>query len=39
MPAADPGRVRTYEELDGAEGGEVFYRPQRYTAEESLLRN
>ena len=36
MPAADPGRVRTYEELDGAEGGEVFYRPQRYTAEELL---
>jgi extracellular factor (EF) 3-hydroxypalmitic acid methyl ester biosynthesis protein len=26
------GRVRTYEELDGAEGRAVFFRPHRYTA-------
>ena len=25
-------RVRTYEELDGAQGREVFFRPQRYSA-------
>ncbi|WP_404800969.1 PilZ domain-containing protein [Anaeromyxobacter oryzae] len=34
-PAARPvgvGRVRTYEELDGAEGRAVFFRPHRYTA-------
>lgn len=27
-----PPRVRTYEELDGAEGRAVFFRPHRYTA-------
>jgi len=32
-PAASPARrVRNYEELDGAEGRSVFYRPDRYTA-------
>ncbi|HZZ85480.1 MAG TPA: PilZ domain-containing protein [Anaeromyxobacteraceae bacterium] len=33
-PAAAPGepRIRTYEELDGAEGRGVFFRPQRFTA-------
>jgi extracellular factor (EF) 3-hydroxypalmitic acid methyl ester biosynthesis protein len=30
--ANDPGRVRSYEELDGAEGRGVFFRPHRYTA-------
>lgn len=30
--AAVPGRVRKYEELDGAEGRAVFFRPHRYTA-------
>jgi extracellular factor (EF) 3-hydroxypalmitic acid methyl ester biosynthesis protein len=25
-------RIRTYEELDGAQGREVFFRPQRYSA-------
>ena len=25
-------RVRTYEELEGAQGREVFFRPQRYRA-------
>ncbi len=28
----DGGAVRRYEELEGAEGREVFFRPQRYTA-------
>ena len=32
--AAADARVKTYEELDGAEGRAVFFRPQRYTAEE-----
>ncbi len=32
--AANDARVRTYEELDGAEGRAVYFRPQRYTAEE-----
>ncbi len=32
--AAVPDRVRTYEELDGAEGRAVFFRPHRYTAAE-----
>jgi extracellular factor (EF) 3-hydroxypalmitic acid methyl ester biosynthesis protein len=31
-PAAVPARVRRYEELDGAAGRAVFFRPQRYTA-------
>lgn len=36
-PAAEAEqRVRTYEELDGAEGRAVYFRPQRYTAEELL---
>jgi len=30
--AAASGRVRKYEELDGAEGRAVFFRPHRYTA-------
>ncbi|BDG08814.1 PilZ domain-containing protein [Anaeromyxobacter paludicola] len=30
-PSAAP-RIRTYEELDGAEGRGVFFRPQRFTA-------
>ncbi len=29
-------RVRTYEELDGGEGREVFFRPQRYRAADLL---
>ena len=28
------GRIKTYEELDGAKGREVFFRPQRFTALE-----
>ncbi len=31
LPAV-PGRTRKYEELDGAEGRAVFFRPHRYTA-------
>jgi extracellular factor (EF) 3-hydroxypalmitic acid methyl ester biosynthesis protein len=31
-PANGSGRVRTYEELDGAEGRAVFFRPHRFTA-------
>ena len=31
-PAAGERRIRTYEELDGAEGRGVFFRPQRFTA-------
>jgi extracellular factor (EF) 3-hydroxypalmitic acid methyl ester biosynthesis protein len=30
--ANEPPRLRKYEELDGAEGRAVFFRPQRYTA-------
>ena len=32
VPSTAAVRVRTYEELDGAEGREVFFRPHRYTA-------
>src|SRR5512138_2883310 len=32
VPSTAAARVRTYEELDGAEGREVFFRPHRYTA-------
>ena len=28
--------LRTYEELDGAQGREVFFRPQRYRAQDLL---
>ncbi len=31
-PVNGSSRVRTYEELDGAEGRAVFYRPHRFTA-------
>ena len=27
-------RIRTYEELDGAQGREVFFRPHRYRAQD-----
>lgn len=33
-PAGAAGGVRAYEDLDGAEGRAVFFRPQRHTAEE-----
>lgn len=33
-PLTAAGRVRSYEELDGAEGRAVFFRPHRYTAAE-----
>jgi hypothetical protein len=34
LAPARRGAVRTYEELDGAEGRGVFFRPHRYTAAE-----
>ncbi|MBK9515778.1 MAG: class I SAM-dependent methyltransferase family protein [Anaeromyxobacter sp.] len=33
-PGAAPPRVRRYEELDGAVGRGVFFRPQRFSAED-----
>ena len=32
--AAATALIKTYEELDGAQGREVFFRPQRYRAQD-----